>query len=187
MTGKRARRKGGLAIAFAAGCLFAASLAQDAAPPADTPAAWGDPGEWSDALDIREKDRPDVCDPSRTQVHLTVANIRTDEGMITAELYRDDQDGFLNKKGRLRRVRAPAAVGSVKVCIDAEPGTYAAAAYHDRNGDRDLDKKWNMMPKEPFGLSNNPEPKFGWPKIAPSLFVIGEPGGVVSITLVEAD
>ena len=183
------RGKGACAAAGLA-CLIGVAAAQDRTPveeasPRD-PAVWGDPSEWGPDVDILEKDRPDRCDPSRTQVHLIVSGVKSTDGMVTAELYRNDQKGFLNKKGRLRRVRAPASVGSVTFCLNVEPGVYAAVAYHDQDGDRDLGKKWNKMPKEPFGLSNDPKLSFGFPDIADSLFAIGEAGGMVTIALVEA-
>ena len=139
-------------------------------------------------LDIRDYEAADPCDPYAVQLKVTIEGLDDSGGILTVDLYGNEPDRFLNKKGRIRRVRVPAGTGSQTICMTAPPpGSYAVATYHDQDGDRDLDKKWNLMPKEPFGLSNNPEPKFGWPKIAPSLFVIGEPGGVVSITLVEAD
>ena len=180
----------GARAAAVLGCLIAGAAAQDRTPVTEAsprdPAVWGDPSAWGSDVDIQEKDRPDRCDPSRTQIHLIVSGIKSADGMVTAELYRNDQKGFLNKKGRLRRVRAPARVGSATFCVNVEPGVYAAVAYHDQDGDRDLDKKWNQMPKEPFGLSNDPELKFGFPDITDSLFAIGEAGGMVTIALVEA-
>lgn len=82
-------------------------------------------------------------------------NVKT-EGVLNVELY-DDPEHFLFKAGRKRKVRIPAAAGQQIVCMNLEqPGTYAVAVYHDIDGDRKLRKHWNLMPREFFGLSNNP-------------------------------
>ena len=38
---------------------------------------------------------------------------------------------------------------------DVAPGTYAAAAFEDLNGNGVLDRSQNGLPLEPFGFSNN--------------------------------
>ena len=138
-----------------------------------------------EVLNLQPKDAPDACDPALTQVRLTVDGMLEGRGLMTAEVYADDQRGFLNKRGRVRRVRVPAQRPPVTVCMTVAPGTYAAVAYHDINGDRDLDKKWNKMPKEPFALSGERELKFGWPDIGPSLFDVPEGGADVRVVLVQ--
>jgi uncharacterized protein (DUF2141 family) len=138
---------------------------------------------------IRDHEHPDACDPNARQLRVTVEGLDGSGGMVVAEVYRNDPKTFLNKKGRLRRVRMPAEVyeqgtGGQTFCLNwPGPGTYAMASYHDQDGDRDLDKKWNLMPKEPFALSNDPELKLGFPPIEPSLFEVGERGADVVLKL----
>ncbi len=64
-----------------------------------------------------------------------------------------------------------------------QSGTYAVAAYHDRDGNRKLKKYWNQLPREPFGLSNNPEQHFGFPKFSDSAFTTGSLGADIVIDL----
>ncbi len=143
-------------------------------------------------LDIRDYEAPDACDADKPQLQVTVRGLDDSGGILAIELYRNDDANFLKKKARLRRVRVPADVfeegyGSQTICMDApEPGLYAMATYHDQDGDRDLDKRWNMMPKEPFALSNNPKLKWGFPPIGPSLFPVSKHGAVVTLVLMEA-
>ena len=140
----------------------------------------------AEALDIRPHEAPDACDPARPQLQVTVGPLDASGGILVVDLYENDPDDFLQKDGRLRRIRIPAPQGLATVCMDVKPGIYAASSYHDRDADRDLDKRWNMMPKEPFGLSNDPEIEFGWPPIGPSLFRVPLEGGKLKITLREA-
>ena len=181
MQGGTVRGKGVGAMAGAL-CALGAAAAQDAgeAAPANKPGVG-----FVEVLDLRPKDRPDDCDPALTQVRVTVHGMKVGRGLMTAEVYTDDQRGFLNKKGRIRRVRVPAQRPPVTVCMTVEPGTYAAVAYHDVDGDRDLDTKWNKMPKEPFALSGDRELKFGFPDIGPSLFDVPRGGTAVDLTLIQ--
>ena len=136
----------------------------------------------TEALDIRDYEAADVCEEAAKQVRVTVTNVG-EGGILTVELY-NDPDNFLNKKGRERRIRIPAQPGVQKVCFNIQdPGSYAVAAYHDIDGNRKLKKKWNMMPKEPFGLSNNPVLKMGFPKFKKSEFETGQLGADIVVNL----
>lgn len=133
-------------------------------------------------LDIRPHEAPDPCNPDIAQVRVTINGVGSG-GILSVELYHDP-DNFLYKKGRTKRIRIPASEGQHKVCFNLEKlGTYAVAAYHDVNGNRKLNKKWNMMPEEPFGLSNNPEQRFGFPKFSESAFNTDEHGADITIDL----
>lgn len=133
-------------------------------------------------LDIRPYEAPDPCKPDIAQVRVTVNGVGSG-GILSVELYHDP-DNFLYKKGRTKRIRIPASEGQHKVCFNLEKhGTYAVAAYHDVNGNRKLNKKWNMMPDEPFGLSNNPEPRLGFPEFSDSAFTTDELGADIIIDL----
>ena len=44
------------------------------------------------------------------------------------------------------------------------PGSYAIAAYHDANGNGELDTNWMGIPKEGWCTSRNVRPKWGAPK-----------------------
>ena len=185
MQGSRRMGKGA-AVAAALAAVLGAANAQGAAQDQIPQGGEGRPGVgFVEVLNLQPKDTPDACEPAQTQVRLTVAGMLEGRGLMTAEVYENDQRGFLNKKGRLRRVRVPAQRGEVTVCMDVPPGTYAAVAYHDVDGDRDLDTKWNKMPKEPFALSGERELKFGWPDIEPSLFDVPAGGADVRVMLVQ--
>lgn len=137
-------------------------------------------------LDIRPYEAPDPCNADVAQVRVTVNGVGSG-GILSVELYHDP-DNFLFKKGRTKRIRIPASEGQHKVCFNLEKqGTYAVAAYHDVNGNRKLNKKWNMMPKEPFGLSNNPEQHLGFPKFSDSAFTTDEFGADISIDLQQPE
>ena len=45
------------------------------------------------------------CKGEPFEVRITVSNVKQNAGLMTVELFRNDPDGFLNKQGRLFRVR----------------------------------------------------------------------------------
>jgi uncharacterized protein (DUF2141 family) len=136
----------------------------------------------SGALRIEPHEAPDTCNAKTAQIRVTVNNVKAG-GVLNVELY-NDPDNFLFKKGRTRKVRIPAAEGQQIVCMNLDqPGTYAVAAYHDKDGNRKLNKQWNLLPSEPFGLSNNPEQHTGFPQFSDSAFTTNDLGADIVIDL----
>lgn len=59
---------------------------------------------------------------------------------------------------------------------DLEPGYYAIAAFHDRDGDAVFDRGLFGIPTERFGFSNNARSSTGPPDFEDALFLVtGEP------------
>ena len=132
-------------------------------------------------LEIYEDEQPDACSPGALQIRITLTNIYA-QGIAKLDLY-GSEENFLDKKGKLRKVRVPAETAPQRICIDVDaPGTYAVTSYHDLDADRDLDKKWNFKPKEPYGMSNNKEIKeLRLPKFSEAAFPVGERGADIEI------
>lgn len=136
-------------------------------------------------LDIRDYEAPAACIPGTSQVQVTVEGV-TSGGILAVELYQPSKRDFLKKKSRIHRIRVAAEDGPQTVCFAAQPpGRYAVATYHDKNANRDLDQKINLMPKEPFGLSTNPKLRWGMPKFDEADFELAEDGTAITIQLVK--
>ena len=104
------------------------------------------------------------CDATPS-IHVTVNDIRTPSGQIVADLHGDDPDTFLKKGSKLSRTRIEVEGDHVSFCIPvAAPGRYAVAVYHDVNANRKFDKNLLGLPKEPYGVSNNPRVYLRAPK-----------------------
>jgi len=133
-------------------------------------------------LDIRSHEAADECNAEISQIRVTVNGVSYG-GILTVGLY-DDPHHFLVKQGRKRHIRIPATEEQHIVCINLDNhGTYAVAAYHDLDADRKLKRRWNMLPGEPFGLSNNPQPVMGLPKFSDSAFTTRGLGADITINL----
>jgi len=134
-------------------------------------------------LDIQPYEAAAVCGSQAPQIQVDVAGVGAG-GILTVELYAPSDRDFLRKKSRLHRIRVPAQEGTQTVCFDISgAGSYALAAYHDRNGDRRLARKWNQMPAEPFALSNRKPLKFGMPRFEDSAFQAGNDTTFVRLEL----
>ena len=135
-------------------------------------------------LELYDKDKSDTCVPGALQIRVTVHNVSVG-GILKLELF--GENNFLKKEGKLRRIRVPAENGPQKVCINLpRPGEFAVVGYHDKDGNRRLKKAWNFKPKEPYGLSNNPEIKaLRLPKFSETGFVVPMEGVDIDIHLVD--
>ena len=124
------------------------------------------------------------CFGERMGIRLVVSDVRSDEGNITVDVHGDDPGEFLKKGAKLMRVREPARVGQVEVCLPVrEPGIFAVVAYHDQNGNKRFDRDWIGIPEEPYGVSNNPEMLFSAPSHEEASFEVGSNGAVIEIDL----
>lgn len=138
-------------------------------------------------LQLYDDDVADRCILGYPQIRLTVNNVHR-EGILKIELF--GEKNFMKSSGKLRRIRIPAEDGPMKVCIHvpAAPGDYAIVAYHDVDGDRKLDKKWNFKPKEPFGLSNDPViESLRLPRWEETRFPVASDGTEITMNLVDPD
>lgn len=134
-------------------------------------------------LDIRPGEAPATCGARAPQIAVSVAGVQAG-GILTVELYRPSTRDFLRKASRLHRVRVPAVEGQQTVCFDVErAGTYAVAAYDDLNADRKLARKWNMLPAEPYALSNNRPLRLEFPKFEDAAFDVPPSGAKIRIEL----
>jgi uncharacterized protein (DUF2141 family) len=139
----------------------------------------------SDTLELYPRDASDPCVENSLQIRVNVIGV-THMGIMKLELYNSNK-GFLKKKGRLRPIRVAAEDGPQKICINVpKPGRYAVAGYHDLDANRKVKKSWDFTPKEPYGLSNNPEfKKKRRPKFEEAAFDVGPQGADIDFILVD--
>lgn len=94
---------------------------------------------------------------------LRVTGLDTINGQISVGLF-NNRDAFPNKGKFYRGGKYPVRKDTVDIVfIDLPPGNYAAALYHDRNGNGKLDKNMLRIPTENFGFTRNPKVKLTAP------------------------
>ena len=80
-------------------------------------------------------------------------------------------DTFMKTKG-IQNSKAEIKDGKVKVTFkDVVPGEYAVMVLHDENDNNRMDFESNGMPKESYGMSNNPM-LFGPPTFSDATFKV---------------
>lgn len=90
-----------------------------------------------------------------------VDNVCSAKGEIDLTIF--VADNWLSDRVDVSDRKLPAQVGSVTFHFDLPPGTYAAAAFHDANGNGKFDKSFVGWPLEGFGFSSNAQVSFFHP------------------------
>ncbi len=94
-------------------------------------------------------------------LRVEVQGLRSAQGQVRIALF-GSPERFLRQA--LRHAVADAALPGVAVCFDDLPaGDYAAAAYHDLNGNGRNDRNLLGIPSEPGAFSNGARPGLGPP------------------------
>ena len=95
------------------------------------------------------RDAP-VCAAGQSSVQVRIVGLKQASGTIGVSLY--DSNGYLKKRGKLRKVEVPVQSGGpVDVCIAVpRPGRYAVAIHHDLNNNDKKDRN------DGGGYSRNP-------------------------------
>jgi len=124
------------------------------------------------------------CNGAPNEIRIIVRNVKKSVGLITVELYADDQENFLRTEGRVERVQFAARAPETSFCVHApEATTYAIGLYHDQNANNRIDKGALGIPVEPYGVSNNPRMRFAAPTVEESRFSVPREGAFVDIRL----
>jgi uncharacterized protein (DUF2141 family) len=92
---------------------------------------------------------------------VSVENLSSEEGKVYFALF--NEDNFLKKapiQGEVSEIKE----GVAQITFSEVPsGTYAVTAYHDKNGNQQMDFESNGIPKENYGVSHNQMNLYGPP------------------------
>lgn len=102
-------------------------------------------------------------------ITVTIDNVNNDNGKVLMSLH--SPETFMKGKGILD---AESDIKDGKVTVTFEnvlPGEYAIMAMHDENDNKRMDFQDNGMPKESYGMSNNPM-SFGPPQYGDAKFKV---------------
>ena len=108
-------------------------------------------------------------------LEVSVEGLRSDEGEARIALYKRVPDlPFPDEGGAIAGLVSPADPGGVSVIFtDLEAGEYAIAAFHDSNGNGELDLNILNIPVEGYGFSNGAVGFMGPPSFDDAAFTIG--------------
>ena len=115
-------------------------------------------------------------------LQVSLAGIQHDRGSIRVGLYSDPKT-FRKEAQAVAIQQVAAAPGTVTVSFTAlPPGRYAIMAYHDEDGNGELNRRFGMFPTEGYGLSNNPSVS-GPPAFEDSAFEVAGDAGTARISI----
>jgi uncharacterized protein (DUF2141 family) len=113
-------------------------------------------------------------------LNVTLDGVRPGGGPLTVLLF-DRADGFPKEPQAAQRHVLPA--GQTTLALDdLKPGQYAVMAYHDEDGNGELNRFLGMIPQEGWGLSNNPQVS-GKPAFNDAAVTVPEAGAAVTLQL----
>jgi len=133
-------------------------------------------------LDAAETQTAGDSGPVHVALDVTVDGTTETTGSIRVNLYASE-DAFLEQED----VQAEADIGSdgnsLVSFANLMPGTYAAVAYHDVNGNGQLDRGLFGIPLEPFGFSNGVVPVLSAPDFEDAAVMISDGLESIAITV----
>lgn len=99
--------------------------------------------------------------PATATLTVEILNLRNAKGDLVFGVFKQ-ADGFPNKseKSIYWEVRPAKAKDKIIFTAQLPPGTYAASVLHDENKSGDMEKGLGGIPKEGYGVTNNPKPRF---------------------------
>jgi len=101
-------------------------------------------------------------------ITVEIGNVRSDRGEVVVDIC--SKDRFLEDGCRYHG-EAKARTGTTEVVIDGvPPGQYAAQAFHDENGDGEINRALFGIPKEGVGFSRDARIRLGPPKWKDAVF-----------------
>ncbi|TCD47440.1 DUF2141 domain-containing protein [Chlorobium sp. N1] len=104
-------------------------------------------------------------------VRVRISALSSTDGILGAALY-SSKKGFPDKPDRAYMSKAMKLEDGTPVFVfqNVPFGTYAVSILHDENGNGKMDKTFIGIPKEGFGVSNNPKIGYGPPSFKDARF-----------------
>lgn len=107
-------------------------------------------------------------------LHVQITGFKSTDGELAIALFASEDD-YESQTNAVRRAWLEISDSSAEWTLTALPaGEYALIAYHDTNGNEEIDLRLFGMPKEPVGVSNNARGVFGPPRFEAARFSVPE-------------
>ncbi|GEM_PF-536122 len=131
-------------------------------------------------------ENPTSCGHNAYEIKVDVVGADKDKGRIVADLS-DSPETFLVGNKTLLRIWQKPHDGKASFCVPLTgPGEYTLSLYQDKNENLKLDKNFLGIPKERFGMSNNPHFGMKKPKYEEAKFTVTGPRTYFLIKLRKA-
>ena len=105
-------------------------------------------------------------------LRVTITGLESDRGSVRVALF--DSEASFTRDAREAAVLPIRSGRAEWVVRDLPPGRYAAAAFHDEDGDGDMDRGLFGIPREPYGFTRGARGRFGPPAWADASVRVGD-------------
>ena len=114
-----------------------------------------------------------------------VRGVRSGDGRLFVSVHSPEtREAFPTGAGMAAGIQQRAHAGTIRFVLrDLPPGRYAVAAYHDENGNGELDTNLVGMPSEGTGFANDPPSSFGLPDFESAALTLGSDPATAVMTL----
>ena len=119
------------------------------------------------------------------ELAIEVRGVRSDAGRVYVAVHAPREgEKFPYADGMLAGVYQQAHEGAMRFVLrDLPAGRYAVQAFHDENGNGDLDSNVLGIPKEGYGFANDPPTTFGPPKFEEAAVTVGDAPAIAAMTM----
>lgn len=118
-------------------------------------------------------------------LEVEVHGIRSGDGRLFVAVHSPEtRETFPASTGMVAALQLNAHYGTIRFVLrDLPPGRYAVAAFHDENGNGDLDTNLLGIPSEGVGFANDAPSNFGPPDFESAALTLGDAPAAAAMTL----
>ena len=119
------------------------------------------------------------------ELAIEVRGVRSDAGRIYVAVHTPREgESFPYSDGTFAGTFQQAHAGDIRFVLrDLPPGRYAVNAFHDENGNGDLDANVLGIPTEGYGFANDPPTSFGPPEFEEAAVTVGVEPATAAMTI----
>ena len=119
------------------------------------------------------------------ELAIEVRGVRSDAGRIYVAVHAPREgEKFPYSDGMFAAIHQRAHAGDMRFVLrDVPPGRYAVNAFHDENGNGDLDTNVLGIPTEGYGFANDPPTSFGPPEFEEAAVTAGDEPATAAMTI----
>jgi len=116
-------------------------------------------------------------------LRIEVTDLHNRKGQLIFGVFKS-ADGFPTKSEKsvnwqVKKIDGP----RVEFTAQLPPGRYGASVLHDENNSGDMDRNLAGIPKEGYGVTNNPKPRFRAARFDEALFTLPQDGATLKISV----
>ena len=116
---------------------------------------------------------------------IEIRGVRSDAGRVYVAVHAPREgEKFPYAEGMVAAIHQQARAGDMRFVLrDLPGGRYAVNAFHDENGNGDLDANVLGIPKEGYGFANDPSTSFGPPEFEEAAVTLDDAAATAAMTL----